>query len=55
MKFDIVLRYHCNVIMMLGKRYITMSPQCQYVIGLHRDENPTKDRYRHNIACPLCS
>ena len=30
-----------------------MSLQSHYVIGLHRDENPTKNRCRHNIACPL--
>ena len=30
-----------------------MSIQSQYLIGLHRDENPTKNRCRHNIACPL--
>ena len=30
-----------------------MSLQCQYVVGLHRDENPTKYRCRHNIAFPL--
>ena len=37
-----------------GKRYhITMSPQSQYVIGLYRDVNPTKNRCRHNIGCPL--
>ena len=30
-----------------------MSPQSQYVIGLYRDVNPTKNRCRHNIGCPL--
>ena len=30
-----------------------MSLQSQYVIGLHRDENPTKSRCCHNIVCPL--
>ena len=30
-----------------------MSLQCQYVVDLHRDENPVKNRCRHNIACPL--
>ena len=30
-----------------------MSPQSQYVIGLYRDVNPTKNRCRYNIACPL--
>ena len=32
-----------------------MSPQSQYVIGLYRDVNPTKNRCRHNIRCPLGS
>ena len=32
-----------------------MSLQSQYIIGLHRDENPTKNRSRHNIACLLGS
>ena len=37
-----------------GKRYhITMSPQSQYAIGLYRNVNPTKNRCRHNIGCPL--
>ena len=36
-----------------GKRYhITTSPQSQYVIGLYRELNPTKNRCRHNIRCP---
>ena len=44
------LQHHYGV----GKRYhITMSLQCQYVIGLHRDENPTKSRSYHDIACTL--
>ena len=30
-----------------------MSVQSQYVIGLYCDGNPTKNRCRHNIACPL--
>ena len=30
-----------------------MSLQCRYEVGLHRDENPTKNRCRHNIACSL--
>ena len=30
-----------------------MSLQSQYVIGLYRDANPTNNRCRHNIACPL--
>ena len=30
-----------------------MQPQTQYVIGLYRDVNPTKNRCRHNIGCPL--
>ena len=30
-----------------------MSLQSQYVIDLHRDENSTKNRCRHNIAYPL--
>ena len=30
-----------------------MSPQSQYVIGLYRDVNPTKNQCRHNIGCPL--
>ena len=34
------------------KRYITMSLQCQYVIGLYHDENPTKNWCRYNIVFP---
>ena len=30
-----------------------MSAQSQYVIGLYHDVNPTKNRCRHNIGCPL--
>ena len=30
-----------------------MSPRSQYVIGLYRDVNPTKNRCRPNIACLL--
>ena len=30
-----------------------MSLQSQYVIGLHRDKNPTKNRCRHNVGCSL--
>ena len=30
-----------------------MSLRSQYVIGLYRDVNPTKNRCRLNIACPL--
>ena len=30
-----------------------ISFKCQYVIGLHRYENPTKNWCRHNVACPL--
>ena len=30
-----------------------MSLQSQYVIGLYHDVNPTKNRFRHNIACLL--
>ena len=30
-----------------------MSPQSQYVIGLYRDVNPTKNRCRYDIGCPL--
>ena len=52
MKFYIALRYRYNF-MMLKKGIISLSLQCQYVIGLYRDENPTKNRCRHNIACPL--
>ena len=37
----------------IGKKYITVSLQCQYVIGLHHGENPIKIRCHHNIACPL--
>ena len=29
-----------------------MSLQCQCVIDLHRDENPTKTRCRYNTVCP---
>ena len=44
------LQHHYDI----GKRYlITISFQCQYVIGLHRDENPIKNRCRHNIEGPL--
>ena len=44
------LQYHFDV----GKRYhVTMSFQCKYVVGLHRDENPIENRCRHNTACPL--
>ena len=44
------VQYHYDV----AKRYhIAMSLQCQYVVGLHRDENPTKKRCRHNISCQL--
>ena len=28
-----------------------MSLQSQYVIGLYRDESPTKNRCRYDIAC----
>ena len=30
-----------------------MSLQSEYVIGLYRDVNPTKNRCHHNIAYPL--
>ena len=54
MKFYIALRYRYNIIMMLEKRYhITMSLQSQYGIGLYCDVNPTKNRCRHNMECPL--
>ena len=44
------LLHHYDV----GKRYqTTMSLQSQYIIGLNSDVNPTKNRCRHNIACPL--
>ena len=29
-----------------------MSLQSQYAVGLHCDENPTKNRFHHNIICP---
>ena len=46
------LRYVINYD--VGKRYhITMSLQSQYVVGLNRDQNPTKNRCRHNIKCLL--
>ena len=46
----VTLQHHYDV----GKRYhITMSLQCQYVIGLYRDVYPTKNRCRYNIGCPL--
>ena len=46
MKFYIALRYRYNIIMMLEKEII-------YIIGLYRDVNPTKNRCRHIIGCPL--
>ena len=53
MKLYIALRSRYNLYD-VGKRYhITMSLQYQYVVGLHRDENPTKNHCRPNIACPL--
>ena len=33
--------------------HITMSLQSQYVIAIYRDVNPTENRCRHDIACPL--
>ena len=30
-----------------------MSSQSQYVIRLYRDVNPTKNRCRQNIGCPM--
>ena len=35
------------------KQVILMSLQSQYVIGLYRHVNPTKNRCRHNFACPV--
>ena len=34
------------------RNHITMSPQSQYVAGLYRDVNLTKNRCRHNIGFP---
>ena len=48
--------FHCAISMLqhqydVGKRYhIKISVQFQYIIVLHRDENPTKNRDHHNIA-----
>ena len=56
MKFYIALSYRCSITIMLEKDiHITISLQFQYVIGLHCDKNPTKNRCRHKIACPLGS
>ena len=51
MKFYIALRYRYNFNIL--EKDITMSLQCQYVIGPHHDENLTKNRCRHDIGCPL--
>ena len=38
----------------VGKRYhITMSLQSQHIIGLYRDVDATKNRFCHNVRCPL--
>ena len=51
--WSFTLRYAISIPSLWRWKKISMSVQCKYIIGLHRDKNPIIIGCRHNIACPL--